>query len=85
METLSTVITRATRTVNLPDGIDPIVRLPAVLAITGLSKGWVRNNVLTGEFPAPLRLGEKAVGWRMSSIQNWLESRQVVTNNQVKG
>jgi len=28
-----------------------------------------------GEFPAPVKLGARAVGWRRSDIEAWLESR----------
>ena len=58
-----------------PTGIDPIMRLPAVLATIGMSRGWVLLNIKSGVFPAPIKLGAKAVGWRSSSIREWLSSR----------
>lgn len=77
MTTPNTAMTRNWEGAPLHSGIDPILRLPTILALTGLSKGWVNNNVRSGDFPPPLKLGEKAIGWRASAIQNWLDSRPV--------
>lgn len=52
-----------------------IIRLPAVKALTGLSRStiylWVRDK----EFPAPISLGERAVGWIESEILSWIDQR----------
>lgn len=61
---------------NLPSGIDPVMRLPAVLATVQMSRGWVLANVKSGAFPAPIKLGAKAVGWRSSAIRDWLRTRE---------
>jgi prophage regulatory protein len=29
-----------------------------------------------GDFPRPVRLGKRAVGWRESDLQDWLASRE---------
>jgi prophage regulatory protein len=29
-----------------------------------------------GDFPRPVRLGIRAVGWRESDVRDWLESRE---------
>ncbi len=54
---------------------DRMLRLPEVLAITGLSRATVYAMVAAGEFPAPVRLGARAVGWWLSEIVVWLRSR----------
>lgn len=61
--------------ISLPSGVDPVMRLPAVLATVGMSRGWVLANVKEGNFPAPIKLGAKAIGWRSSAICEWLSSR----------
>jgi len=52
-----------------------ILRLPAVKARTGLSRSSIYLNIAKGSFPAPISLGERAVGWIEFEIQEWLEER----------
>jgi len=43
--------------------------------ITGLSRTTIYNMMSRGEFPRPVRLTRKAVGWPESVIEAWLKSR----------
>lgn len=52
-----------------------VLRLQAVIARTGLSRSTIYSKVKKGEFPPPINLGERAVGWLDSEIDSWLESR----------
>ena len=52
-----------------------ILRLPAVRAVTGLSRSTVYNRISEGSFPTPISLGGRAVGWIEAEIQGWLEDR----------
>lgn len=52
-----------------------ILRLPAVLQATGLSKASVYLGIRKGIFPPPVKLGERAVGWPESTIADWVKSR----------
>ena len=54
---------------------DHILRPPAVMARTGLSRTTIWRRVKAGSFPAPLILGENSIGWTAQSIDDWLESR----------
>lgn len=40
-----------------------ILRLPAVKAATGLSRGTLYLRIAHGVFPHPVSLGGRAVGW----------------------
>ena len=51
-----------------------ILRLPEVIARTGLSRTNVYRRIAAGTFPAPVALGPRAVGWRESDIIEWIES-----------
>lgn len=51
-----------------------LMRLPEVQAISGMSKATVYRYIKSGKFPASVRLGNGAVGWRSSDICEWLES-----------
>lgn len=55
--------------------IDPIHRRPAVQKITGISRSSIYDMMAKGEFPRPVKLGPKAVGWRESDIAKWLTDR----------
>ena len=52
-----------------------ILRLPAVMQATGLSKASVYLGVKKGTFPAPVKLGVRAVGWPAEAIDEWVKSR----------
>ena len=50
-----------------------ILRIPEVCHLTGLGKSTVYKKLSEGSFPAPVRLGPRAVGWRTGDIFAWLE------------
>jgi prophage regulatory protein len=52
-----------------------ILRLPAVKARTGLSRSTIYLRISKNEFPAPISLGGRAVGWVDSEINNWLSEK----------
>ena len=52
-----------------------ILRRKQVEARTGLRRSTIYAKVAAGEFPAPVRLGARAVGWLEAEIQQWLASR----------
>ena len=53
-----------------------ILRRPDVEARTGLSRSTIYDWMKRGEFPKPVALGSRMVGWRESDIQAWLEARE---------
>lgn len=46
--------------------------------ITGLSRTTIWRLERSGDFPNRIRLSAGAVGYRMSDIQAWLDSRKTV-------
>jgi prophage regulatory protein len=50
-------------------------RLRQVLAVTSMSRSWLYAEIAQGRFPAPVRVGLRAVAWRRSDIETWLASR----------
>lgn len=54
-----------------------ILRLPQVLARTGLSRSMTYELMAIGDFPKPRKLGKRAVGWVEADIVNWINSRRV--------
>ena len=55
---------------------DTLLRLPKVLALTGLSRSTTYDWMKRGEFPQPVKLGVRLVAWRESDVTAWLESRE---------
>lgn len=52
-----------------------ILKLPAVKDRVGLSRSTIYDMIARHEFPAPIKLGARAVGWIESEIEQWLEQR----------
>lgn len=52
-----------------------ILRRPEVEQRTGLSRSAIYAAMAAGDFPKPLKLTAKAVGWTDSSIDAWIASR----------
>lgn len=48
------------------------LRLPQVLAKTGLSRSTTYLMISEGKFPKPVKLGKRAVGWVDADVEQWL-------------
>ena len=51
--------------------IKKMYRLPEVMNMTGLSRSSIYLRVSTDEFPKPVKIGRRAVGWPEESIIAW--------------
>ncbi len=58
-----------------------IIRLPVVMARTGLSRSTIYARIAAGEFPEPINLGARAVGWLADEIEAWLIARIEASRN----
>lgn len=52
-----------------------LLRLPAVKARTGLSRSAIYRAIAESQFPAPVKLGERASGWLDTEVSAWVCSR----------
>ena len=52
-----------------------IWRLKKVMEQTGLGRSSIYNFIKAGEFPKPIALGDRAVGWLASEVEEWILSR----------
>lgn len=57
-----------------------ILRRRMVEARTGLRKSTIYLLMKKSQFPLPVRLSERAVGWLESDIEQWLDERTKVVN-----
>ena len=52
-----------------------ILRLPDVLAKTGISRSLAYALINKGEFPPSIQLSERAVGWDSEAVDAWINAR----------
>ncbi|AQT22741.1 AlpA family transcriptional regulator [Salmonella enterica subsp. enterica serovar Anatum] len=51
-----------------------LIRLPEVLKRTGFGKAWIYRLISEGRFPAPVKIGTRAVAFVESEIDEWIET-----------
>jgi prophage regulatory protein len=57
------------------ESLEPFLRLPAVLKITGLSRSTLYRMVAEHTFPAPVKLSRRAVAWNQHPVRQWAIGR----------
>lgn len=57
------------------------LRLPEVVARTGLSRSTIYVRLDQGRFPRPVSLGGRAVGWIESEVDEWIRARIVASRS----
>ena len=58
-----------------PGDTPKTVRLRDVARLLGVSRSTIYKYMNEGNFPLPLKLGKRAVRWRLTDIEAWLDSR----------
>ena len=56
---------------------EALLKLPSVKAATGLSRSAIYALEAAGKFPKRVAIGPRAVAWRDSGVQAWINSRQI--------
>ena len=57
------------------------LRLPEVKAVTGLSKTTIYERIREADFPSPVPIGKRAVGWIESEIKQWAADRVLASRS----
>lgn len=52
-----------------------LLRLPAVVALTGLSRSTLYARAADGRFPKPIKLCTRASAWVASEVEHWVRDR----------
>ena len=52
-----------------------IIRLPHVMKKVGVSRAHLYALISRGEFPRPISIGKRAVGWVANDIEEWIAAR----------
>jgi prophage regulatory protein len=55
---------------------EQLLRLPEVIELVKKSRATIYLDMNRGDFPLPISLGRRAVAWRRSDLDVWLDTRQ---------
>lgn len=56
-----------------------LARRRQVEQLVQLSRSSIYAAVKAGTFPAPYRIGARAVAWRVAEVEQWLEARPLAS------
>jgi prophage regulatory protein len=62
--------------------VQTLMRFQEVSSATLRKKTAIYDDIKAGRFPAPVKIGQRAVAWRRSDIEHWLASRPNATGVQ---
>ena len=54
---------------------EALLRLKDVQKLTGLSRSGLYAAVKNSSFPPPVKIGVRAVAWRLSDISSWIAKK----------
>lgn len=57
-----------------------LLRLPAVVALTGLSRSTIYRLIDADEFPSGIKLTKNTTAWAANEVASWIESRIAARN-----
>lgn len=68
---------------NLKLAQNRLIRQQELLAITSKSKSALYREINDGSFPAPVKIGKRAVAWKASDVVIWMEGlkKSVIVEN----
>ena len=52
-----------------------IIRKGALTKALDTSYSSLRRRIASGDFPKPIQIGPRSIGWRLSEVRAWLASR----------
>lgn len=62
--------------------MNKILRIWDVMELTGLSRSSLYQMIQIGDFPRPIELGKRCVGWVASEVEDWIQERIAKSRNQ---
>ena len=61
-----------------------ILRRKQVENRTGLSRSTLYLRIQEGDFPRPINLGPRAVGWLENEVEDWLSARIEIRDSRLE-
>lgn len=66
---------------STPTDLGPrFARMAAVVRMAGLCRAAIYRMIADKRFPAQVRIGSRAVGWRWSDLERWSKERTSPTH-----
>jgi prophage regulatory protein len=56
--------------------MDPLLCVPQVLELLGVTRRTLDAMVLDGRFPPPLRVGPRLLRWERAVVEQWLAAQR---------
>jgi prophage regulatory protein len=53
-----------------------LLRLKQVLEVTGFTRSTLYRKIGNGTFPRPVHIGDRAVAWRESDVERWMDEQE---------
>jgi prophage regulatory protein len=63
---------QASEAQQLPDAL---LRIQTVAQATGLSSATLYRKLAAGQFPVPVRLGQRCTRWKASAVRAWIQAQ----------
>ena len=57
-----------------------VIRRPEVETLTGIPRSTLYAKIAVGDFPAPIKIGQRSVGWIEVEVHEWLDNCQRSSN-----
>ena len=57
-------------------GMNRLIRMKELTGVIGYRPWNIYRLIRQGDFPASVKLGERAVAWRESDVQQWIDDRE---------
>lgn len=70
-------MTTANTPPHTPRPLPRVIKLPAVVDQTSLSRTTIYRLISQGAFPAPIKIGPNAVGWLQQDVSEYIMARKV--------
>ena len=58
---------------------DRLVRMKELKILVGLSNSLIYRLISLNNFPKPIHLSKRSVGWRLSVVEAWINEREQTT------
>lgn len=52
-----------------------LIRIPEVLNKTGFCKAWIYRLISRGDFPSPIKTGERTIAFVESEVDEWIDDK----------
>jgi prophage regulatory protein len=57
--------------------VDKLIRLAELCKLLDMERSTIYKLKSEGHFPEPIKIGDRAVRWRLSDIQTWQDTRAI--------